>query len=288
MTSSMSSDGMMSTTSLMPNVGIIQCPSTTCLCRCDGYQRCHRRPGRRIYCPVCGTGVGPGCCRVQETQTCHRCVPPPPPPPAPPPAPPPEPDPEPRLCKMLPRFDFDQSQALTFLSQNAEATLLVDTGAFQNLCSDKWLNRVQEALDRTGGSLDPLYSKIIWEKLETPHPIRGVANEEVKANYRVKVPIGLPGGGLTYYEGLLLEGNNTPGLLGMSAMKKTNTVLDLRPGQMCMYSGSAADTIDITIPKNSGYKKYKLIESSGGHILLSCANYFKAKPVQPQVSQRES
>ena len=189
---------------------------------------------------------------------------------------------------ILPLFDFDHNKTLSFLSQKAEATLLVDTGAFQNLCSDKWLALIQEALNQTGGNLDPKYSKIIWEKLDTPHPIRGVANEEVKAHWKVKVPIGLPGGGLTYYEGLLLEGNNTPGLLGMSAMKKTNTVLDLRPGQMCMYSGSAADTIDITIPKNSGYKKYKLIESSGGHILLSCANYFKAKPVQSQVSQRES
>ena len=45
-----------------------------------------------------------------------------------------------------------------------------------------------------------------------------------------------------------------------------------------MYSGSAADAIDITIPKNSDYRKYKLIESAGGHILLSCTNYFKAKP----------
>ena len=58
------------------------------------------------------------------------------------------------------------------------------------------------------------------ERLDVPHPIRGVANEQVQAKWKVKVPIGLPGGGLTYYQCLYLEKNSTPGLLGMNAMKK--------------------------------------------------------------------
>ena len=165
--------------------------------------------------------------------------------------------------------------------------MLVDTGAFHNRCGEYWLGQVQSALEQAQGHLDPQHSKIIWERLDVPHPIRGVANEQVQAKWKVKVPIGLPGGGLTYYQCLYLEKNNTPGLLGMNAMKKANTILDLRPGQMFMYSGASGNA-EIVIPNSSNYKKFKLIESPGGHIMLSCTNYYKAEPVHSQVSRKES
>ena len=114
-----------------------------------------------------------------------------------------------------------------------------------------------------------------------------VANESVKAHWRAKVPIGLPGGGLTYYSCLYLEKNNTPGLLGMDAMKKTNTILDLRPGKMFMYSGSSGQA-EIVIPVNSNTKKFKLAESPGGHILLPCTNYVQVAPMRSRVLHQES
>ena len=101
------------------------------------------------------------------------------------------------------------------------------------------------------------------------------------------MPIGLPGGGLTYYSCLYLEKDNAPGLLGMDAMKKTNTILDLRPGKMFMYSGSSGQA-EIVIPDNSNTKKFKLVESPGGHILLPCTNYAQVAPMRSRVLHQES
>ena len=75
----------------------------------------------------------------------------------------------------------------------------------------------------------------------------------------------------TYYTCLYLDENNTPGLLGMEAMKRSNTIFDLRSGEMYMYTGSSRDA-QIIVPKNSGIQKLKLVESAGGHILLPCTN----------------
>ena len=37
-------------------------------------QRCGRRPGRRIQCPICGYLVGPGCCWVHAQNRCRFCI----------------------------------------------------------------------------------------------------------------------------------------------------------------------------------------------------------------------
>ena len=37
-------------------------------------QRCGRRPGRRIQCPICGYLVGPGCCCVHAQNRCRFCI----------------------------------------------------------------------------------------------------------------------------------------------------------------------------------------------------------------------
>ena len=73
----------------------------------------------------------------------------------------------------------------------------------------------------------------------------------------------------------------------MNALKRTKTILDLRPDQRCMYSGGSGNA-EIVIPNNSTYKKFKLVESPGGHILLPCTNYRQAAPVQSKVSHNES
>jgi len=49
-----------------------ECPTRpTCKCQCmpDG---CNRRPGRLVFCLICKTGVGPGCC-LRKGNICHLC-----------------------------------------------------------------------------------------------------------------------------------------------------------------------------------------------------------------------
>ena len=36
-------------------------------------ERCHRQPGRRIPCRICGLRVGPGCCYDREKDCCFGC-----------------------------------------------------------------------------------------------------------------------------------------------------------------------------------------------------------------------
>ena len=55
-------------------------------------------------------------------------------------------------------------------------------------------------------------------------------------------------------------------------MKETGTILDLRPGKMCMYSGDTSK-IRIDGDKSKEVSVMNLEQGPGGHILLPCAQY---------------
>ena len=120
--------------------------------------------------------------------------------------------------------------------------LLVDTGAFQNIAGSYWVSRVEEILKQEG------QPPIEWSKLDNPHPVSGVGKDIVYAKWNAKIPIKFPGGGRTTYNCLYMENSKCPGLLGMQSLNQTGSILDLRAGELYMYSGDTAN-VRIDIPQ---------------------------------------
>ena len=165
---------------------------------------------------------------------------------------------------MGPAFGTNSGAYLGLLP--AGPSLLVDTGAFRNIAGSSWIAQTEAALKKAG------QEPVKWQKLPQPHPVSGVGNDTVHAHWQAEVPVVLPGGGKTTYTCLYLEDSQCPALLGMRSLKETGTILDLRPGKMCMYSGDTSK-IRIDVGKSKEVSVMDLEQGSGGHILLPCAQY---------------
>ena len=231
-------------------------PKCQCICGC------RRQPGKgcRRLCTVCNALVGPGCCWVPERQMCHVCdtrI---------------EPDPEPsdamQLSWTFPAFDAtNDTMVQIFLGESHHGPcLLVDTGAFQNIAGSFWVQNLQKILSQEN------QPSIKWKRLDNPHPVSGVGKDIVYANWTASIPIMFPGGRKTTFNTLYMENSKCPGLLGMEALGRTQSILDLRAGKLHIYSGNTAN-VTIDVPKGSDVQRMQLVQSSSGHILLPCAQF---------------
>ena len=236
-------------------------PLCGCMCRCP------HRPGRRITCPGCGHHVCPMNC-WRDGPLCHQCMSRPPTPP--------QPEPEPKHPRVIieelgsEEEAHDESYVVGigndfFLASSMEQPmLLVDTGAGENICGSRFVKEVQKNL--------PPGQEVTWSPMERPHPVSGVGNDTVYCEWRANIPICLPGGDVTRYSCMYLEDNNTPGLLGTTAMQQAGTIIDLRPGRMHIYSGDTRQ-VSIDTSRASNYRRYDLVQSKQGHIFLPCSHF---------------
>ena len=164
-----------------------------------------------------------------------------------------------------------QEGAQAFLNtehKNYSESLLVDTGAFENLMGSKWLERIEriKKASRSKSSSQP----VEWESLNNPIPVGGVGKDVINAKWRAKVPIALKGGKKTSYEALFLEDNGTPALLGTKALQGTNAILDLRRGRLHLY---CSENENFVVTKGNSFHKMQLDHAGSGHILLPCTDY---------------
>ena len=216
---------------------------------------------------------------------CHMCLNALPPPP---PVPIPEPDPEPKGPRVIIEELCSEEQSSEgaiaegtgdnyfpvgigdncFLATTKDKpALLIDTGAGDNICGSRFVHEVEKHL--------PPRQTIGWSPLERPHPVSGVGNDTIFAKWRVNIPICLPGGDVTSYDAMYLEDNNTPGLLGTTAMQNAGTIIDLRAGQMHIYSGNTRNIV-IDTSRAANFRRYNMTQSKQGHIYLPCSNFHEA------------
>ena len=204
-------------------------------------------------------------------------------PPEPPPPEPPEPDPEPRQPQtghqseiVIEDLELEEVTHVSypvgignncFHASSKELALLIDTGAGDNICGSRFVKELERHL--------PPGQKIGWTRMEKPHPVSGVGNDTVHAEWRVNIPICLPGGDVTVYNAMYLDDNNTPGLLGTAAMQQAGTIIDLRGKHMHIYSGNTSG-ISIDTRNASNYRRYDLVQSNQGHIFMPCSNWHDA------------
>ena len=139
------------------------------------------------------------------------------------------------------------------------ASLLVDAGSPDNLCSDAFTKEVQ----------------LVQPKHVDTHPFRGggVGNGTNTATKRVIMEIGIDHQRNGMYTAPELQNSRIPGLLGRRSMKANRVVIDcynnrfftIGPGGYVLKLSPGSTTADLP-------------ESEAGHLMLPCSNLAPNQP----------
>ena len=148
---------------------------------------------------------------------------------------------------------------------NGRIGLLVDPGAFDNLCSTGWLMQFVQA--NTG-----IANLATWWRLPKSLGVEGVGQSAQTVKNGVVQLIGLDAEpGLSTYTSPVLENSHVPGLLGLKTLEDKESVLDCRRTERKLYCGP------VQIIPLEGCIVHQLEPSPSGHLILPCDNFNKDK-----------
>ena len=148
---------------------------------------------------------------------------------------------------------------------NGRAGLLVDPGAYDNLCGMQWLaSLVSEARKHK--------HEETWYQLSKILGVEGVGVQPQKVTHGVTVPIALDAhvSGTTYTASVVAD-SAIPGLLGLRSLESEESVLDMRVSERKLYCGP------VKIVPLPGCVVHQLYPSPSGHLILPCDNYNNSK-----------
>lgn len=149
--------------------------------------------------------------------------------------------------------------------------LLVDCGAYENLMGSRWRDRQAANAQEVG----------LMMKVTANHhsSIRGVGQGESTASTVVKMPIGIPNHGTGTFTGPVLDNSDIPALLGLRTMEEKHGILDMRPGERCLWLADEARDLKIVPREGAKVQRHQLIQAPSGHLLLPCSD-FKQRPAK--------
>ena len=168
-------------------------------------------------------------------------------------------DPPPSLGNQRELF-FEQMHIRTRMT-NGRIGLLVDPGAFDNLCGSHWLVALC-MLARQHGLTEE------WYQLSKVLGVEGVGKQAQEVTHGVRVPIALDScSEQTFYDTPVVQDSYIPALLGLRSLEDKDSVLDMRVSERKLYCGP----VDI-VPR-PGCVVHQLVPAASGHLLLPCDNY---------------
>ena len=144
---------------------------------------------------------------------------------------------------------------------NGRIGLLVESGAFDNLCGSHWLVALCMLARQFGLSEE-------WYQLSKVLGVEGVGKQAQQVTHGVKVPIALDScSEQTFYNSLVVQDSHIPALRGLRSLEDKESVLDMRVSERKLYCGP----VDI-VPR-PGCVIHQLETAASGHLLLPCDNY---------------
>ena len=159
-------------------------------------------------------------------------------------------------------------------AENEEA-LLVDPGAYDNLCGGAWAerqSRLSEAADGRKTAYRPL-SKILR--------VQGVGKSSQQTSKAAKVPGVLDDGTTMFYEAPCIEDWPGPALLGLRSLEKHQAILDCRSGHRKLYLGKEARVVGAT-------QAHQLEMAMSGHLMLPISRFSKASSSSAAINLHSS
>ena len=108
----------------------------------------------------------------------------------------------------------------------------------------------------------------------------GVGQSASTATHVISVPMGMAVQGIApdenfRYKATAISNSEVPALLGLRSMMASNTILDLRPGKMYMYTAEDASALEVrSVPtKAQLVGRLKLAMAQSGHRMLPCSQF---------------
>ena len=156
--------------------------------------------------------------------------------------------------------------------RDGRPSILVDPGSLGNLAGDQWSNEAAAQCLAQGGP-----NRIPSEHLRNrPLTVSGVGSGSQSATHNVRIPYACKTmGGKPFaqghFEAPCVPNSNLPALLGLTAMKKQRTILDLVSNQM-HFCGPG----DIKLLLPEGTESFQLEEAPSGHLMLPISEYQEA------------
>ena len=145
--------------------------------------------------------------------------------------------------------------------KNGRIGLLVDPGAFDNLCGSHWLLLLC-VLGRKFGKTEQ------WYELSKRLGVEGVGSGVQEVTHGVRVPICLDAHNSdTVYVSPVVPDSYIPGLLGLRSMEDKQSVLDMRIPERKLYCGP------VKIIPLPGCVVHQLEAAVSGHLILPCDNF---------------
>ena len=168
-------------------------------------------------------------------------------------------DPPPVLGNQLEVF-LEQMHIRTRMT-NGRIGLLVDPGAFDNLCGSHWLVSLCMLARQFGLGEE-------WYTLSKVLGVEGVGKQAQEVTHGVRVPIALDScSEQTFYNSPVVQDSYIPALLGLRSLEDKESVLDMRVSERKLYCGP----VDI-VPR-PGCVIHQLVPAASGHLLLPCDNF---------------
>jgi hypothetical protein len=162
----------------------------------------------------------------------------------------------------------------TQLEDGREA-VIIDSGAFDNMCGDQWVQRLN-ALATTAGY--PFSTSQLREAIG----VAGVGAGPQQTTTAITATIALEDGSWGTFKAPVLPNSPVPALLGLKSIERNNGVIDARPGKQCYYF-SHNDLNCVTITPNDGCQVLPLYKTRSGHLAMPVTEY-----VGPPSSKRRS
>ena len=108
----------------------------------------------------------------------------------------------------------------------------------------------------------------------------GVGKQASTATHVTSVPMGMADQGIVpdesfRYKATVISNSDVPALLGLRSMMASNTILDLRPGEMYMYTAENPSALEVRrVPtKEHLVGRLKLAMAQSGHLMLPCSQF---------------
>lgn len=148
--------------------------------------------------------------------------------------------------------------------KNSREGVLVDCGAIDNLCGDKWARRVEKLGNAAGQGSQ-------W-KATRALSVEGVGSGASTVDKEVTLPLCLMSGSVAQYHSNVVSSSELPGLLGLVSLERNSAVIDIGH-QRLIYPGPGGFEIKLS----PGSVMMALEKAESGHLLLPCSEWQNAK-----------
>ena len=162
---------------------------------------------------------------------------------------------------LFPTWRCDEESYLVKMADRSGEGLLIDPGSPENLVGSRWSGRLA-AMAAKAGQPAPTHVKI------SPFTVGGVGKTPQRCEHAVRHSIAFDDGAKGIFEAPELPDSDVPALLGLRALDRHRTLLDVRNMRL-YFVGEGGYKLQLS----PGSRMLLLVRATTGHLILPCSTY---------------